>query len=169
MGTPLHKEQHNKYCTWRERGNKREKQCVTLGFFLFFFFSSAHAAQCTTCCGVTIAVCELELMDGVWNFAETPLRLWTCRGGGNTCDHMHYQVKIIAWTQPMIRHIFSRYHKSQFRKKKKNKCKQSQQTPRRLCRAQFHSIVLIINTPASPSFLRRGSHKTNRTSWKRES
>lgn len=31
-----------------------------------------------------------------------------------------------------------------------------------------YSIVLIMNAPASPSFLHRGSHTTNQTAWKGE-
>lgn len=48
-----------------ENEGTKERNSVSLwAFFFFFFFSSAHAAECTTCCGATIAVCELELMDG---------------------------------------------------------------------------------------------------------
>lgn len=81
----------------RTREQKRETVCHS-GLF-FFFFLAAHTPQSVPhAVARRKAVCELELMDG----SEPSLRLlWDYghvggwRGeGGNTCDHIHYQVEI---------------------------------------------------------------------------
>lgn len=46
----------------RMREQKRETVCHSVFFFLFS--SSAHATECATCCGATIAVWEWKRMDG---------------------------------------------------------------------------------------------------------
>lgn len=38
----------------------------------------------------------------------------------------------------------------------------------RVCAQSLGLLLLIMNAPASPSFLHRGSHTTNRTAWKEE-
>lgn len=68
MGTPLHKEQHNKQCARRERGNKREKWCqsvVVLYHMLWRYNSCLEVEANGQAC--TFIKRAFEIMDvSVW-------------------------------------------------------------------------------------------------------
>lgn len=73
MGTRLHKGRRNKYCIWRECGNKRQRLCHS---------AALRATRCTagrwnkSCLGVGVRSCfEDSLLNLEWEG-------WTWGGGG---------------------------------------------------------------------------------------